>query len=496
MTNLRRFHDYTRRRGTSFHIAFCLMRQNWHEFLDLLRLAEELDCDVVVNTVIDPSYCSLFTLPTHELRVVVAELDRQNLQATAELRRNRAVWDAWIDKLRGATQAGQTATAETVMSSKMALHDDALTRAGRLAERREYEQALMEVRNVEASGPDRYYALTMSAYVRGLQGKWAEAWEDLRQAVRITDKLPDAFLNMARLGFRQGNLAEALESALRARDLVVPEDPRDAQVHAVLSLVYLRQWRLVRAYRAIAHWIALPRIARSPRIQDDAGLQIEHAPAGGGHREVLLQTLLVIAERSRAFSTRVGASFLHRRSPGLQVLRRQDPVSAVRLPVHSERGPGQRKQGGSPPLGTATLRVAGRSKARLVLPASGSEQIRVAIEQREPAAPHTIQLNYSGVAFVSNRSYSIRFRVRADAPRHIGWGIAMAREPWANLGLYRTLQVGPEWQEVHERFACRTAEECGRVHFDLAESAISIELASLVVVETDPLDLHGITDDC
>jgi MoaA/NifB/PqqE/SkfB family radical SAM enzyme len=63
MENLLRFHRYSRARGKSLKIAFCLMRQNWHEFGDVLLLGEELDCEVLVNTVVDPSHCSLFTLP-------------------------------------------------------------------------------------------------------------------------------------------------------------------------------------------------------------------------------------------------------------------------------------------------------------------------------------------------------------------------------------------------------------------------------------------------
>lgn len=53
--NLYRFRKYTRKKKTYFSIAFCLMRQNWHEFIDMLLFAEELECDLFVNTVIGPT---------------------------------------------------------------------------------------------------------------------------------------------------------------------------------------------------------------------------------------------------------------------------------------------------------------------------------------------------------------------------------------------------------------------------------------------------------
>jgi hypothetical protein len=114
---------------------------------------------------------------------------------------------------------------------------------------------------------------------------------------------------------------------------------------------------------------------------------------------------------------------------------------------------------------------------------SDPKNARVVVEQGRSAAAHDIQLNYAGFSFTAFRTCVIRLRLRADARRTIAWGVAIAGEPWANLGLYRTLEIGPEWQEIEECFTCETTVPRGRVHFDLAGSDISIEFTSPLVTE-------------
>jgi tetratricopeptide (TPR) repeat protein len=481
-TNLHRFHAYTRRRGTSFHIAFCLMRQNWHEFQNILQLADRLDCDVVVNTVIDPSSCSLFTLPAHELRGVLSQLEKQGAQAGTELRRNRGVWDAWIERLGAALRRDQPQSAETVVSATQALVDNPLARAGRMIEQREYEAALSEAATIGARHPDRYFALTVSAQVLGLQRRWDEARQALEEALRITQKLPDAFLNLARVDFQQGRTDEAIENARHALMLVVPEEPADAQVHALLAWLYVRQRRLLRAYRAAAHWAALPHIARHARIDADAAIEVCTASARRGLDETLLGALQVIAQSvlaiSRAIARVVGPAWS---SPRLHVLHGAAGGAGAAPSGHvSPRRDAEQRSRISP-----TLRVAGVCRAYLVPSPSDSRKVRVVVEQGKSAAAHDIQLNYAGFSLTAQRRCVIRLRVRADAHRMIGWGVSMAGEPWSNLGLYRTLEVGPEWQELEESFTCETAVPQARVHLDLAGSDISLELSSLLVTEPE-----------
>lgn len=63
-------------------ITTCLMTANWHEFADLLALAEDRDLDVGVNVVRFPAEHSLYQLSADELATVVATLDGTDVELT------------------------------------------------------------------------------------------------------------------------------------------------------------------------------------------------------------------------------------------------------------------------------------------------------------------------------------------------------------------------------------------------------------------------------
>lgn len=99
--NVRRFREEVDRSGGSLNFAFCLMRQNWHEFADFLRFAEDLESEVFVNTVTDPESCSLYALPPGEIEEIVARLEEEGGKIARGLKRNRAVWKDALASLRG-----------------------------------------------------------------------------------------------------------------------------------------------------------------------------------------------------------------------------------------------------------------------------------------------------------------------------------------------------------------------------------------------------------
>ena len=70
MTNIKRFHAYIIASNHSLSFPICLMRQNWHEFGDILLFADSLDCSSYVNLVLTPE-CSLYSLPIDELIPIV-----------------------------------------------------------------------------------------------------------------------------------------------------------------------------------------------------------------------------------------------------------------------------------------------------------------------------------------------------------------------------------------------------------------------------------------
>lgn len=106
--NVLRFREYAKRRGTTCSLTYCLMIPNWREFAAYLRFADELDVDVYVNTVIEPTELSLYALPPDELADVVAALDREAPEAERTLRRNVGVWRTELDRLRNAIGDSRT----------------------------------------------------------------------------------------------------------------------------------------------------------------------------------------------------------------------------------------------------------------------------------------------------------------------------------------------------------------------------------------------------
>jgi len=71
MANVERFSAYCADRGTPFTLTFCLMRVNWRELADFVRLADGLGAAVVVNTVTWPPHLSLYELAPEALDPVV-----------------------------------------------------------------------------------------------------------------------------------------------------------------------------------------------------------------------------------------------------------------------------------------------------------------------------------------------------------------------------------------------------------------------------------------
>ncbi len=99
MANIDRFRAIVDGTTTTVSLAHCLMRPNWHEFVDLLLLAEDLEVDAVgVNVVVFPRHLSLYQMPAHELRHVVSTMEEQDRRA-AGLTRFRPVWEAQLQAL-------------------------------------------------------------------------------------------------------------------------------------------------------------------------------------------------------------------------------------------------------------------------------------------------------------------------------------------------------------------------------------------------------------
>jgi MoaA/NifB/PqqE/SkfB family radical SAM enzyme len=104
MLILKRFREYTRARKTDLSLTFCFMRQNWFEFGDFCLFADELGCNVGVNTVSNPPTCAVYNLPPEELRKIHGTMEQQSVRLEPLLKRNRSVWFAELDRVRRRSQ--------------------------------------------------------------------------------------------------------------------------------------------------------------------------------------------------------------------------------------------------------------------------------------------------------------------------------------------------------------------------------------------------------
>ncbi|MFO0947839.1 MAG: SPASM domain-containing protein [Planctomycetota bacterium] len=103
MANFHRFHAYSKAHGRGVGFNFTLMRQNWHEFADFLLFAEQWGSNVNVCTLLHPAPYALYTLPTEEIRSVVAELERRDDEMCRSLVVNRKAWSDVLTRSAGAS---------------------------------------------------------------------------------------------------------------------------------------------------------------------------------------------------------------------------------------------------------------------------------------------------------------------------------------------------------------------------------------------------------
>lgn len=125
------------------------------------------------------------------------------------------------------------------------------------------------------------------------------------------------------------------------------------------------------------------------------------------------------------------------------------------------------------------LRVAGGSDAVMIFPPDDPNGVRIAIEKATTKTGHDIQLNQPRLKVKANHRYRIQFRARADRERSIVVGFAQGHEPWQGLGLYERADLTGEWQSYEHEFLAAADESNARIHFDVGDSDISVELAAV-----------------
>jgi len=100
MANVPRYAAMAESHGRPVEVNFCLMRQNHHEFGDLLLWAEERRFRVNVCGVRHPEHCSLASGGADELQQVVDGLAAAEERVLPYLDLNRATWVEEVERLR------------------------------------------------------------------------------------------------------------------------------------------------------------------------------------------------------------------------------------------------------------------------------------------------------------------------------------------------------------------------------------------------------------
>jgi radical SAM protein with 4Fe4S-binding SPASM domain len=271
MKNISQFYAYTKERKTSLVFAVCLMQQNWHELGDLLLFAEEMRCKVFINKIIDPSYCSLFSLKSGELRKIVDKMHKQGEWLLDKLDINRQAWlDAVddLDKYAASKDIGRVQRLRDTPGyyERKESAETILDAAGCLVEDGKLHEALEETLRVAESSPLYYFSLVTASHIRRCLGEYEEAERDLKKAISLLENRSDAFMARAWLRFEEGRFKDAIQDAVHARELE-PDSEVEAYACEVLGLSWSRMENFEQALEASNRVIELRPQDAAARIQ-------------------------------------------------------------------------------------------------------------------------------------------------------------------------------------------------------------------------------------
>jgi len=115
MGNISQFLKVVNPQTGSVSLAHCLMRPNYHEFIDLLRFAEDAGMTSVgINSVVYPRHLSLYQMDESDLREVVRNLELQDAGPAQQLGGLKHVWDEQLAALQNHLDSLQQNTARAV----------------------------------------------------------------------------------------------------------------------------------------------------------------------------------------------------------------------------------------------------------------------------------------------------------------------------------------------------------------------------------------------
>ena len=167
-----------------------------------------------------------------------------------------------------------------------------LTAACHLAEQGKVAEALGEIDKASEGDLLRYEALVAAGRFRRLAGDLAGAERDLDRAVETGETRPEAFHERAWLRLERGRLDEGVRDALRARDLLRPNDPVEAGVCHVLGLLWSHTGEFDKARVVLDRLLALRPTDPTVRVHRGWAYDLSGAP-----REAIVEIEAALALR-------------------------------------------------------------------------------------------------------------------------------------------------------------------------------------------------------
>ncbi len=104
--------------------------------------------------------------------------------------------------------------------------------------------------------------------------------------------------------------------------------------------------------------------------------------------------------------------------------------------------------------------------------------IRVQIDQADETGWH-LQLTQGALPLAEGRYYTVSFDASAAASREITCSVSQAHDPWANMGLSRTVTLGTDWSRFRFGFVARADEDNARISFALSGDSASVQLSNV-----------------
>ncbi|MBL8842783.1 MAG: radical SAM protein [Planctomycetes bacterium] len=259
MRNARRFREHCRQRGTSFSITCCLMRQNWREFGQMLLIAEELECDAWVNTVINPSSCSLYTLPATEALAIADLMETDLAQLAPQLKRNLSIYASEIANLRAHAKGSLAGEVEQLKEDRKeerrsveGAGADHVSPAWELAGAGKFEEALAEVQKTSENNPRYWYSLALRAHLYRRMGQIEKCEAQIAECIALTPRRAEPYAERAWLRLSQQRIAEGIADAERSLELASAADDSQAAALHVLGALLSASGESARALEVFA----------------------------------------------------------------------------------------------------------------------------------------------------------------------------------------------------------------------------------------------------